>query len=1086
MEPALGASLAELARAHGATPFQLFLAAFHALLQRLTRQDDLVVGIPIGLREAAELERLPGFLVNTLALRTQVDGRQSFVELLGRVRETALEAYAHRSAPFERVLERLRPARDPGRTPLFEVMFDHRAGLPAELRLDETTGGRLIPEDQLHSGTSKVDLALYTELEPGSFAVSAEFRTDLFDEATIDLWLERFEVLLRSVAGDPHARVDELALLGSHERERLAAWSQGPAIEGCETTVHAALAAVAARAGDKVALEHGTKRVGYRELVSRARRLARVLVQRGAARGEPVALCLTRTDELVVALLAILEAGGAYLPLDPNYPPERLRFMLADSGARLLVSEEALAATLPLADVATVLVDRERAEIARQSDAPLAPAPAAAPGPDDPAYLIYTSGSTGTPKGVPCPHRGVLRLFRGARWLVFDERVRMVHLAPESFDAAVLDIWGPLLGGGTLVLHPERTPTLDGLARVVVEHEIDTLFLTTALFHALVDEAPETLARLRQVATGGEALSAAHLARARERCPELALANCYGPTEATVIATVWVAPPALPAGLGAVPIGSPIANTSVHVLDERLQPVPLGVAGELYVGGPSIARGYWKRPELTRERFVSDPGAPGALYRTGDRVRWRALGGEGVLEFLGRRDDQVKIRGHRIELGEIEARLGEHEGVQRALVIAREDVPGAKRLVAYVVPGAARPRRTSSPRTSPHACPSTCAPRRSCCSTSCRSPPGGKVDRARLPAPELTLEPAAHTPPRGSEPRSSWPALVRAPGPRTRSGARTTSSHSAGIAGGHGPDRAPAQALRRRAAAGGAVPRAHAGQPGARARTRARRAGETPAAIPAPPRGRRSRAARAEPAGTLVPAGARAREPVLQRALRAAARGRARRGRARARARRDRRAPRGAAHTLPARRRRASASRRRAVPAARHARPARACLAGNCGGRRRSRPSRVSPSTSSAARRSARGSCASPSTRRGSPSSSTTSSSTAGPSTSSCASSSRSTAPSRAETPRRSRRSRCSTPTTPPGRPSARAPATAALEFWRRELAGAPPVLELPLDRPRPAAELARRARAARAAGGARRAPARAARAEGATPTSRC
>ncbi|MSR62063.1 MAG: amino acid adenylation domain-containing protein [Planctomycetes bacterium] len=766
LDKVLGDSLAELAQAHGATPFQLYLAAFHALLFRLTHQDDLVVGIPIGQRERSELERLPGFLVNTLALRTRVDGAQSFVELLARVKDTALEAYAHRAAPFERVLARLQPARDAARTPLFDVMFDHRAGLPAELALHGLTSGRLIPEAELHSGTSKVDLALYTEHAADALVVSAEFRTELFDPATIELLLERFEVLLRAIAGNPHARVDELPLLGAEERARLECWSQGPELSGCETTVHAALAEVAARLPRKFALEHGALRVSYAELLQRAHRLARHLVARGVARGEPVAVCLTRSDELVVAELAILEAGGAYLPLDPNYPRERLRFMLEDSRARHVLSESALAAELPLAGLDVVQLDRERGEIARRSAAPLEPIAGAG----DPAYLIYTSGSTGTPKGVACPHRGVLRLFRSPPehepWLVFDERVRMVHLAPESFDASVLDIWGPLLGGGTLVLHPERTPTLDGLARVVAEHSIDTLFLTTALFHALVDEAPETLARLRQVATGGEALSLAHLVRARERCPALALANCYGPTEATVIATTWNAPRELGAEFSSAPIGAPIANTCVRVLDEHLEPVPLGVAGELYVGGAAIALGYWQRPELSRERFVPDPLGTGTLYRTGDLVRWRASGARGVLEFLGRRDDQVKIRGHRIELGEIEARLAEHEGVQRALVVAREDVPGAKRLVAYVVLAelnaelnaegeVARDaqRRATPAELAAHLAtrlPEYMRPAAIVLLDELPITPGGKIDRARLPAPELELAPLQHEAPRGA------------------------------------------------------------------------------------------------------------------------------------------------------------------------------------------------------------------------------------------------------------------------------------------------------------------------------------------------
>jgi amino acid adenylation domain-containing protein len=773
MDPALGASLAELARAHGATPFQLFLAAFHALLWRHTSQNDLVVGIPIGLRERSELERLPGFLVNTLALRTQLAGTLSFVELLARVRETALEGYAHRAAAFERVLERVQPARDPSRAPLFDVMFDHRVGLPRALELAGLASARLIPEDQLHSGTSKVDLALYTELDADGFSVSAEYRTDLFEARTIELVLERFEVLLAGVAGNPHARLAELPLLGAGERARLERWSQGPEVPGCETSVQAVFSAGAARRARKTALVHGTHEVSYGELEERSNRLAHHLLELCVEPGEPVALCLGRSDELVVAMLAILKAGGAYLPLDPSYPAERLRFMLADSGARVLVTEAALLDAVPESAARVLCLDHEREGISSRSAEPLEPRT----GPGDPAYLIYTSGSTGTPKGVACPHRGVLRLFlppaeAGPRWLVFDERVRMVHLAPESFDAAVLDIWGPLLGGGTLVLHPERTPSLDGLARVVREHEIDTLFLTTALFHALVDEAPETLARLRQVATGGEALSAAHLARARESCPGLAIANCYGPTESTVIATTWCVPACAPAcegselPSGAPPIGTPLGNTLVQVLDEDLGPVPAGVAGELCIGGPSIALGYWHQPERTRERFVPDPRGAGLVYRSGDLVRWRTSGSGAVLEFLGRRDDQLKIRGHRIETGEIEARLAEHPGVQRALVVAREDVPGTKRLVAYVVPAAERPRPEALAAHLAERLPEYLRPSAFVLLDELPIAPGGKVDRARLPAPETSVVSARREPPRGATEEllaELWSALLAVP-----------------------------------------------------------------------------------------------------------------------------------------------------------------------------------------------------------------------------------------------------------------------------------------------------------------------------------
>ncbi len=731
--------LAAVARAHQATPFQLLLSAVYALLHRLTRQQDLLVGVPIDLRDRVELERLPGFLVNTLVLRAAVEGSLTFAQLLERVRGVALEAYSARAAPFERVLASVAPGRDPWREPLLQVMYDHRADLAAELGLSGLASGKLLGEEAVHSATAKVDLALYTEVRGETLTVSVEYRTDLFGAPTIERLLERFEVLLGGIAADPAVRIDRLPLLGARERALvLETWPHGPALEDRDSTVHAEIAVHAETAPERTAVVCGDRKLSYHELEASANRLARHLRGLGVARGEPVALCVGRSSDLVVALLGILKAGGAYLPLDPEYPFERLRFMLEDSGARVLVSEEPLVASLP-DGLRAVLLDRDRAEIEGQPAVPLK-SPAE---PGDPAYLIYTSGSTGIPKGVACPHRGVLRLFRQADWLELDPLVRMAHLASESFDASVLDIWGPLVAGGTLVLHPERTPTLAGLARTVAEHRIDTLFLTTALFHVLVDEAPEILTHLRQVAVGGEALSLAHLRRARELFPRLRIANCYGPTEATVIATRWVAPQPLPAELATAPIGTPIPDTSVYVLDEHRQPVPIGVPGELHVGGAGIALGYWKRPELTAERFVANPFGPGRLYRTGDRVRWRAAvltgAGEerGELELLGRDDDQVKIRGQRVELGEIEARLAKHPQVRQALVLARADARGAQRLVAYVVPepGAAlAPAELSAfleERLPEYLRPSVFVVLAALPLTS-----QGKLDRARLPAPQ--------------------------------------------------------------------------------------------------------------------------------------------------------------------------------------------------------------------------------------------------------------------------------------------------------------------------------------------------------------
>ena len=734
LAPDLWWRLDALARAQHATPFQLFLAATQVLLHRMSGQQDVLVGVPVDLRKSSELERLCGFLVNTLVLRTSVTSELTFLELLARVRAGALEALANDAAPFERVVERVAVERDIARNPLFQVMFDHRQGLARSLALEGLASGRILGEDEVHSGTTKVDLAFYSEEKDGELVVSCEYSSELFDAATIERWLERFAALLAGIAADPSTRVGKLPVMDAAERALVTeTWARGPASSGCERTVHAAVLAQAVRSPEAVALEAGDERVTYRELAERAHRLARHLVELGVERGEPVALCIGRTSELGVALLAILEAGGAYLPLDPSYPRERLGFMLTDAHARVLVTSAEHAASLPTEGLRTVLLDRDAAQIAARSAAPLEERA----GPLDPAYLVYTSGSSGTPKGVACPHRGVLRLFLGnADWLSFAPSMRVLHLAPESFDASVLDVWTALLHGGTVAIHPEEKPTLAGLARSLERHRIDSLFLTTALFHAVVDEAPELLAGLRSVATGGEALSLAHVRRARERFPALRLANCYGPTEATVIATRWLVPDTLGEEWTCAPIGAPIADTHVLVLDERGQPAPIGVAGELFVGGEAIALGYRERPELTAERFVKLPvaGRTERFYRTGDRACWRR---DGLLEFLGRVDDQVKLSGHRIEPGEIEARLAELESVARAVVVAREDAPGAKRLVAYVLPRAGTaPCAAELEAHLAARLPEPMRPAAYVVLDALPLSPGGKIDRARLPAPE--------------------------------------------------------------------------------------------------------------------------------------------------------------------------------------------------------------------------------------------------------------------------------------------------------------------------------------------------------------
>ena len=731
-----------LANVQRVSPFMVFLAAFQTLLHRITGAEEIAVGSPVGMRDRTELAEMPGFFVNTLAHRTEMSGAPSFSELLGRTRSGVLDAFAHQNVPFERVVNAVSPDRDLSRTPLFQVMYNHRMDVPRALQLAGLRGSRLLAEDQVHSGTSKVDLALYTEIHDGGAYVSAEYATALFDEATIERMLERFEVLLGSIVENPEASIADLVLLPEQEAKQLThEWNDTRVDYPHDETIPTVIARRAHDTPDAVAIEFGPKgnleRITYGELNARANRLAHHLRELGVAADDRVALCAERSSELIVALLGILKAGAAYVPLDPNYPAERLAFMLEDCGAKVLITEEGLVGEVDAKDTPLVRLDTDRDAIAAQSVADFESGAA----PRSAAYVIYTSGSTGTPKGVAVPHQGVLRLIFGNDWLQLDETVRMIHLAPFSFDASILDIWGGLLHGGCIVPFPERVPSIELLRREIDEHAINTLFLTTALFNTVVDEAPEILESIGQVATGGEAMSLRHVRRAQELLPHLRITNCYGPTETSVIATRYVVPNPLPDEVNTIPIGTPIGNTTVHVLDARMRPMPIGVPGELYVGGPGVALGYLGRPDLTAQSFVADPfadplpGEEGArLYRTGDLVRRRA---DGNVEFLGRNDDQVKIRGHRIELGEIEAILGTDARVRQVLAMAIADDGGQKRIVAYVVPETGASVTPASLEAELRdKCPEYMVPSAFVILDTMPLTAGGKVDRRALPEPD--------------------------------------------------------------------------------------------------------------------------------------------------------------------------------------------------------------------------------------------------------------------------------------------------------------------------------------------------------------
>ncbi|HEU0077360.1 MAG TPA: amino acid adenylation domain-containing protein, partial [Longimicrobiaceae bacterium] len=672
------AALRGLARAEGATLFMTLLAAWQTLLGRYAGVDDVVVGTPIANRTRVELEGLIGFFVNTLVLRTELAGDPSFRELLERVRETTLGAYAHQDLPFERLVEELAPERSLLHNPLFQVMFALQNAEVDALALGDAS------VESLQAGKSGAKFDVGVSL----FEVGEEimggltYRGDLFEASTIDRMSGHFRLLLEAAAADPGRALSALRLIGPAEERRVLEEWNPPRGRPSGALLPRLLREQAARTPDAPAASGGGLALSHAELDRRSTRLARALRSLGVGPEAPVGVCLERGPALLVAVLGIWKAGGAYLPLDPDYPAERLAYVLGDADAPVVLTEAALAAALPEHGAHVVLLD----QVLLEDDGDPEPEPEIDP--DSLAYVIYTSGSTGRPKGVRVPHRGILHTLHAARDafpLGADDRVPV--LASFAFDIWLFEAVLPLLAGGSVHLVPrervlETERLLEELASCTALHAVPALMRQTAL---VLRASGRVLPRMRRVFVGGDAVPPDLLEEMREVFPAASIHVLYGPTEAAVICAAHASRAADPRRQW---VGRPLGNAALYVLDGALQPVPVGVPGELCIGGASVARDYLGRPGLTATRFVPDPFAAEAgarLYRTGDRVRWT---GDGELEFLGRTDAQVKIRGFRIEPGEVEAVLAEHPGVEAAVVTVREDTPGDRRLVGYVVPAA--------------------------------------------------------------------------------------------------------------------------------------------------------------------------------------------------------------------------------------------------------------------------------------------------------------------------------------------------------------------------------------------------------------
>ncbi|WP_244224349.1 amino acid adenylation domain-containing protein [Corallococcus sicarius] len=731
LSPALTQALKALGQREGRTLFVTLLSAFNVLLSRYTGQEDVVVGTPIAGRPRAEVEGLIGLFVNMLALRSDLSGRPSFRELMGRVHESTLDAYAHQDIPFERLVDALKPERHLSHTPIFQVMFVlQNAPMPAL-----EAPGVVMEAKPVDTGTTKYDLSLLLVDLPQGLRVIAEYSTDLFEAATAERLLGHYQTLLEGIVAQPDLSISRLPLLPEGERHRvLKAWNDTGVTHPAEATLTSLMEAQVARTPDAVALEFEGTRLTYRELDARANQLAHALRKHGVGPEVRVGLCVERSLEMVVGLLGTLKAGGAYVPLDPGYPQERLGWMLEDARPPVLLVQERLLSRLPPSPGTRVVsLDTGWEEIAREPTT--APAPLATP--DALAYIIFTSGSTGRPKGAMNAHGPVvnrLLWMQSAYKLTPDDVV--LQKTPFSFDVSVWEFFWPLMTGAKLVVaKPGGHQDPAYLAGLINSAAVTTLHFVPSMLQAFLDEpGVERCTSLQRVVCSGEALPLELKELCLRKLPGAGLHNLYGPTEAAVDVTFHACQPN--DGRRSVPIGRPVDNTQIRILDAELQPVPQGAAGELYIGGVQVGRGYLARPSLTAERFIPDPYAAtsGArLYRTGDVARWLP---DGEIEYLGRADFQVKIRGLRIELGEIEASLEKHPSVRQAVVLAREDRPGQKRLVAYVtgresVPEAGVLRAFLLERLPEYMVPSNVVVLE-------RMPlsPNGKADRKALPAPE--------------------------------------------------------------------------------------------------------------------------------------------------------------------------------------------------------------------------------------------------------------------------------------------------------------------------------------------------------------
>ncbi len=740
--------LRALARDEGATLFMVVLAAFQVLLGRWSSESDVAVGTPVSIRDGLDTTGLVGFFVNTVMLRVKVASGESFRTLLRQVRTVALEAYARRDLPFDRIVQALHPERDLSRNPLFQVMLAFEGAPVGPVKV----GGVMFTPEPVPVGASVMDLTLHIWEHPGSaLTVSLEYAADLFDRATLERLAAHYATLLAGIATDPERRVAELPMLTRAERRQvLVEWNGTAVVEPTAPSLHQLFEAQAVRTPGAIALVGERERLTYAELERRANQLAHYLRARGVGAEVRVGLCLEKSPAAVTAVLGVLKAGGAYVPLDPAYPADRLAYMLQDASIEVLLTQEHLLERLPVHVATSVCLDRDRGQIAQESAEP----PRVRIEPEGLAYIIYTSGTTGRPKGVQIPHGTLANAYRA--WTVsyqLDQCASHLQIANIAFDVFTKDIMRSICYGAKLVLCPHHVLLApERLYALMRREQVDAAEFVPAALRELVQYLRDTGQRLdfmRLLVAGADAWVAAEYEEIRRLIgPRTRCLNAYGVTECTIGSAFYEGTIGVPAPGAVVPIGRPHANTRLYILDRNLEPAPIGVPGDLHIGGTGVGRGYLNRTGLTAEKFIPDPfGAECGcrMYRTGDRARWLP---SGDVEFLGRADHQVKVRGLRVELGEIEAVLRQEAGIQSTVVVAREERPGEKRLVAYIVPTTGNAPVPAALRTRlGQRLPDYMVPSAFVLLDALPLTPNGKVDRSALPAPAPTQDGDADLPP---------------------------------------------------------------------------------------------------------------------------------------------------------------------------------------------------------------------------------------------------------------------------------------------------------------------------------------------------